>query len=129
MINHISLGVSDFPVSKEFFAKSLAPLGYKLLVDKTELAGFGIEDVNGKRDLWIAPESEYARKPSFSCLAFTAPNKEAVEDFYRAALEAGGIDNGAPGYRAQYGPGYYAAFVLSPNDNYNIEVVFDDPNQ
>ncbi len=62
---------------------------------------------------------------SFSCIAFNATSTQMVDAFYKAALEAGGKDNGAPGYRTQYHPGYYAAFVLDP-DGYNIEAVFDD---
>lgn len=58
-------------------------------------------------------------------MAFTALSKESVENFYKAAIEAGGKDNGAPDYRPQYHPGCYAAFVLDP-DEYNIEVVYDD---
>jgi len=55
-------------------------------------------------------------------LAFQAPDRETVQAFHRAALVAGGRDNGAPGER-QYHPGYYAAFVLDPDGN-NVEVVF-----
>ncbi|WP_370967980.1 VOC family protein [Enterobacter hormaechei] len=55
-------------------------------------------------------------------LAFNAKSKEDVEAFHRVALQAGGKDNGAPGYRPHYHPGYYAAFILDP-DGYNIEAV------
>ncbi len=56
-------------------------------------------------------------------MAFRAANKEQVAEFYRAALEAGGKDNGPPGPRPHYHEGYYAAFVLDP-DGYNVEAVF-----
>jgi catechol 2,3-dioxygenase-like lactoylglutathione lyase family enzyme len=55
-------------------------------------------------------------------LAFQAADRAMVEAFHKAALEAGGEDNGGPGERA-YHPGYYAAFVLDPDGN-NIEAVF-----
>jgi predicted lactoylglutathione lyase len=61
-------------------------------------------------------------KPAHLHLAFTAENRQQVEAFYRAALEAGGKDNGAPGLRPQYHANYYAAFVIGP-DGHNIEVV------
>jgi predicted lactoylglutathione lyase len=59
-------------------------------------------------------------------LAFTADTRRQVEDFYRAALEAGAKDNGAPGLRPQYHANYYAAFVIGP-DGHNIEVVCHEP--
>lgn len=55
-------------------------------------------------------------------LAFNSKNKEDVEAFHHVALQAGGKDNGAPGYRPHYHPGYYAAFILDP-DGYNKEAV------
>jgi catechol 2,3-dioxygenase-like lactoylglutathione lyase family enzyme len=58
--------------------------------------------------------------------AFVAVSRSEVDAFYEAALSAGGRDNGPPGLRtteAGYPPGYYAAFVLDPDDN-NIEAVF-----
>ena len=124
MLNHITLRVSNLKKSKQFFLAALAPFGYKLFVEKEKSAGFGQADIEGNRDFWIH-EGKISEIKSFSCLAFTASSKEAVENFYKAALEAGGEDNGAPGYRSQYHPGYYAAYILDPDD-YNIEAVFDD---
>ncbi len=126
MINHVTLLVSDFEKSKIFYSQTLRALGYKLLKEdlKKLVAGFGIDDVEGKRDFWIKG-SKTKCSPSFSCLAFTASSKSMVDEFYKASLEAGGKDNGAPGYRKKYHPGYYAAYVLDP-DGYNIEAVFDE---
>jgi catechol 2,3-dioxygenase-like lactoylglutathione lyase family enzyme len=62
-----------------------------------------------------------APSPGFH-VAFEAPSRQAVDEFYRAALEHGGSGNGAPGLRLQYGPNYYAAFVRDP-DGYRIEAV------
>lgn len=58
-------------------------------------------------------------------LAFPAPDRATVEVFHRAALDAGFRDNGGPGERARYHPGYYGAYVLDP-DGHNIEAVFHD---
>ena len=124
MLNHISLYVRDLEKSKSFYSYALAPLGYKLAKEKSHSAGFGTEDTDGKRDFWIKA-GPVQPTPSFACLAFTAKDKEAVDAFHRAALKAGGTDNGAPGYRKQYYPGYYAAYVFDP-DGFNIEAVFDD---
>jgi catechol 2,3-dioxygenase-like lactoylglutathione lyase family enzyme len=62
------------------------------------------------------------QKPAHLHLAFTAENRQQVEAFYRAALVAGGKDNGAPGLRPHHYANYYAAFVIGP-DGHNIEVV------
>ena len=61
-------------------------------------------------------------------LAFQAADKETVERFHRAGLEAGGRDNGAPGLRPHYHAGYYAAFVIDPDGN-NVEAVFHGDRQ
>lgn len=125
MIHHITLFVSDLQKSKEFYSRVLKPLGYKLFKESSSSVGYGVEDVEGNRDFWIKAGNNAEQPHSFSCLAFTASDKNAVENFYKTALEAGGEDNGAPGYRPQYHPGYYAAYILDP-DGYNIEAVFDD---
>jgi predicted lactoylglutathione lyase len=121
MIHHISLHVSDIGKAKTFYQKALHPLGYVLNKDfpEWEVAGFGLPD---KSDLWLS-----ANGIKGGHVAFAADTKPAVDAFHKAALEAGGKDNGAPGYRKEYAPGYYAAFVLDLDGN-NIEVVFMDPN-
>lgn len=131
MINHITLRVSDFEKSKEFYSKALKPLGYKFLRKTKDTfsyvaAGYGIEDKEGHRDFWIKKEENYKPVHSFSCLAFTATSKKMVDNFYKAAIEAGGKDNGTPGFRPEYHADYYAAFVLDPDGN-NIEAVYDGP--
>jgi len=65
-------------------------------------------------------------KPAPLHLAFAAENRQQVEAFYRAAIEAGGKDNGATGLHPEYHAGYYAAFVFGP-DGHNIEAVCHEP--
>jgi predicted lactoylglutathione lyase len=67
-----------------------------------------------------------SEKPARLHLAFAAENRKQVDEFYRAALAAGGKDNGAPGLRPHYHPTYYAAFVIGP-DGHNIEAVCHRP--
>ena len=118
MIAHTSLAVSNYRSSKAFYEKALAPLGYKNNMEFGDAAGFN----DGKNtDFWIG-ESETV---SPTHLAFEAKNKDEVHAFYDAALKAGGKDNGKPGYRKDYWPGYYAAFVHDP-DGHNIEAVWYD---
>ncbi len=121
MIDHVSLHVSDFEKSKAFYSKALAPLGYSMKMEMAEwkVAGFG----ENKPDLWIMAKGSEDEDH----VAFSAKDKPMVDEFYKSGLAAGGTDNGAPGYRKDYSPGYYAAFVKDP-DGHNIEVVFHDPN-
>jgi catechol 2,3-dioxygenase-like lactoylglutathione lyase family enzyme len=126
MIDHIGFPVSDYARSKTFYGKALAPLGYVLImeVQQTEndalAAGFGAD---GKPDFWIGGEGGLD-KPLH--VAIVAKDRTAVDAFYKAALAAGGKDNGAPGLRPQYHPNYYGAFVLDP-DGHNVEAVCHAP--
>lgn len=118
MIAHTSLAVRDYQKSKQFYVESLAALGYRNNMEFGEAAGFN----DGKNtDFWIARRDTVV--PTH--VAFEAQSKQEVEAFYRAALAAGGRDNGGPGYRPDYWPGYYAAFVHDPDGN-NIEAVWYD---
>jgi catechol 2,3-dioxygenase-like lactoylglutathione lyase family enzyme len=129
MIDHISLNVSDYERSKAFFARALEPLGYAVVREYSrdqipdlpadKFCGMG---AGGKPDFWLrAAESPVV--PTH--IAFFAADKAAVDAFHRAAIEAGGVDNGTPGPRPQYHPAYYGAFVLDPDGN-NIEAVIHD---
>ena len=116
MFDHVAIGVSDYEASKAFFLKALAPLGVAIVSE----GSLGVEmSPNGQASLCLGKTDE---KPSRLHLAFAAERREQVDAFYRAALEAGGKDNGAPGLRPQYHANYYAAFVIGP-DGHNVEVV------
>jgi catechol 2,3-dioxygenase-like lactoylglutathione lyase family enzyme len=118
MFDHVKFGVSDYETSKAFFLHALRPLGVTVA---TEWPPNGVElsQPGGKVSLCIYQSAE---KPAHLHLAFAAANRRQVDDFHRAALQAGAKDNGAPGLRPQYGPTYYAAFVIGP-DGHNIEAV------
>jgi catechol 2,3-dioxygenase-like lactoylglutathione lyase family enzyme len=122
VIDHVGFPVADYLRSKAFYTKALGPLGYALVMevqqddDDTPAAGFG---ANGKPDFWIGGEGGLNRRLH---VAIAAKDRAAVDAFYRAALAAGGKDNGAPGLRPHYHPNYYGAFVLDP-DGHNVEAV------
>jgi catechol 2,3-dioxygenase-like lactoylglutathione lyase family enzyme len=127
MIDHTGVVVSDYAKSKAFYEKALAPIGYVLMMEipaavtgHADVAGFGEPP---KPDFWIS--SGTANKPPVH-IAFRVPTREQVDAFYRAALAAGGTDNGAPGLRPHYHPNYYGAFVRDP-DGHNIEAVCHEP--
>lgn len=119
MLDHISLSLTDIAKAQAFYAKALAPLGYKLVSEYE--GGFGIGGEGGST-IWAAAGP--AQKP-IAHLAFRAKNRKQVDAFHKAALAAGGRDNGKPGLRENYSPTYYAAFVLDPDGN-NVEAVCHD---
>jgi predicted lactoylglutathione lyase len=118
VIAHASLPVSDYPTAKDFYTKVLKTLGYTQNMEYGESAGFN----DGKNTDFFATKNE---KVVPSHIAFEAKSAKEVDDFYKVALEEGAKDNGAPGYRTDYWPGYYAAFVYDA-DGHNVEVVWFD---
>ena len=120
MFDPVVFGVSDYPTSKAFFLEALAPIGMAVLSEGPS----GIElSADGKTSLCIFQTDV---KPAHLHLAFVARNREQVEAFHRAAVKAGGRDNGGPGMRPNYSGKYFAAFVIGP-DGHNIEVVCHEP--
>jgi catechol 2,3-dioxygenase-like lactoylglutathione lyase family enzyme len=118
MFDHVKFGVTDYAASKAFFLAALEPLGVTAGAEGP--ADYGIELCSkGEVSLCLHQTRE---KPAHLHLAFLAQNRRQVQDFHRAALAAGGTDNGAPGLRPQYHANYYAAFVIGP-DGHNIEAV------
>jgi catechol 2,3-dioxygenase-like lactoylglutathione lyase family enzyme len=116
-VDHLTLQVRDLEASRRFYAAALAPWGSRQFEGDWGIS-FG---PSGSEDVAIA-----AGEPSAPIhLALSAPDRETVQRFYEAALSAGGRDNGPPGERPQYHPGYYAAYVLDPDGN-NVEAVFHD---
>ena len=120
MIDHIVLTVSDAAKSKAFYLAALEPLGYEVVMEFGSGVGFGIA---GKPDFWIH-QADPVRPPVH--VAFASADRATVDRFWKAALAAGGRDNGAPGLREHYHPNYYGAFVFDPDGN-NIEAVCHRP--
>ena len=121
LIDHLQLVVRDLDASRRFYQAVLDVLG-------VPIGGEG-EDWFWADELFVSStrsEAALGRPTGRHHLAFQARDRAAVEAFHRAALAAGGLDNGAPGERP-YHPGYYAAFVLDPDGN-NIEAVCHRPS-
>jgi catechol 2,3-dioxygenase-like lactoylglutathione lyase family enzyme len=116
---HIGFAVKDLRKTKEFYTKALAPLGLALLHETDHSLSFGLLEEE-KTMLWLHTKNA-PTTPFHIC--FEADTKDQVDNFYSAALTAGGFNNGAPGVRKDYADNYYAAFVLDP-DGHNVEVVF-----
>ena len=118
MIAHVSIGARDIARTRRFYDAALKPLGYSCLSSGDDSLGYGADEPA----FWVSatahPVPADARSGLHIC--FTAPNRASVDAFHKAALKAGGRDNGKPGPRPDYGPTYYAAFAVDP-DGYRIE--------
>ena len=122
MIDHLGISVADFDASKAFYDKVMAPLGASLLMmvpaehtGGIKVGGYGRE----RPTFWL---HEGAETGPGRHIAFSARSRAEVDAFHKAAIAAGGRDNGAPGLRPHYHPDYYGAFVFDPDGN-NIEAV------
>jgi len=124
IIDHIEFAVRDAEISRNFYERALSPLGIARVLtlgpERTRTGGtrhgFGKD---GYPSMWIHDKEA----PGLGThVAFVAHTRALVDDFHRAAIEAGGVDNGAPGVRPHYHSDYYAAYVLDP-DGINVEVV------
>ena len=122
MFDHIGFGVTDYEKSKSFVLQALRPRGIGVVMEGPYGLGIGPQ---GKPGLWLHETTE---KPSPVHLAFTAADRAQVDAFHRAAIAAGGKDNGAPGLRPQYHADYYGAFVIGP-DGHNVEAVCHRPER
>lgn len=120
MFDHISIGVSDRARSTAFYDAALKPLGITRLYDGEHGVGYGTT----RAQFWLNPtNSPEPRNPNSGChICFRAETRAAIAAFHALALGHGGEDDGGPGIRPQYAPGYYAAFVTDP-DGYRIEAV------
>ena len=116
MIDHISVRAQDLSKIVEFYKAALGPVGYKVLMEYP--GAVGMAGANGMPDLWIM-QTDKPLNPTHIALSGLRPE---IDQFYTAALAAGGTDNGPPGMRPDYHENYYAAFVLDP-DGYKLEAV------
>jgi len=123
MFDHVKFGVTDYAASKAFYLAALAPLGVTIVGEGDPAYGVELCHPDGTVSLVLFQTGE---TPAHLHIAFAAATRDQVDAFHRAALAAGGRDNGAPGLRPQYHANYYAAFVIDP-DGHNIEAVCHAP--
>src|SRR4051794_18655986 len=123
MFDHISIGVADIARSRRFYDEALKPLGFTRLSDGDTSLGYGDKSVA----LWILQVERPVPADGESGLhfCFSAPDVRSVAAFHKAALASGGVDNGLPGHRPEYGADYYAAYVVDP-DGYRLEAYHTD---
>lgn len=127
MLDHIGFSVGNMKVSRIFYEKALKPLGIAPVMEVTpEMTGTSESHVGfgaGRPFFWIGTGGKVS---GGTHVAFAAESRKIVDEFYAAAMAAGGRDNGKPGLRPHYHENYYGAFVLDPDGN-NIEAVCHSP--
>jgi catechol 2,3-dioxygenase-like lactoylglutathione lyase family enzyme len=120
MVAHVAVNVADFERSKAFYETVLGPLGYRVVYEEEGTVAYFADE--HRLDFGIG-----RRDPVGGAhVAFEVADRDEVDRFNERALAAGARDNGPPGIRSRYHPGYYAAFVLDP-DGHNIEAVHHGP--
>lgn len=115
MFDHIGLRVRDLDAAVRLYTAMLAPLGHEPGSADASYAGFGPK---GKPVLWLHKDAAAGG----AHVAFRAPDRKAVDEFYKEGLKAGAKGNGKPGLRTDYAPNYYAAFLIDLDGN-NVEAV------
>lgn len=120
MIDHVSINVCNLEASGAFYDAVLGTIGLTRVVDKADTIGFG----KTYPEFWLnaRPGSAPAVADSGTHICLRARTTEAVDAFHKAAIGAGGSDDGPPGMRPEYNDRYYAAFIRDPDGN-RIEVV------
>lgn len=123
MLHHLSFAVTELTRSAAFYDAALAALGYRRVWEDATFIGYGVYDDADIFALKLRPQNLNVPGDGFH-VAFAAPSREAVLRFHEAALANGGKDNGGAGLHPEYGPDYFAAFVIDP-DGYRVEAVLN----
>ncbi|MEG3696643.1 VOC family protein [Vibrio coralliirubri] len=119
ILNHISIGTSDVVRAVKFYDSVLSILSIKRTHYIENIAAAYGENF----EFWVGSPCKGKATPSNGLhIAFNAPSKESVEQFYTTAIKLGGICEGKPGFRPEYGETYYAAFIRDLDGN-KIEAV------
>jgi catechol 2,3-dioxygenase-like lactoylglutathione lyase family enzyme len=122
MIDHLSLGVNDLKLARDFYDAALKPLGIKRQAEFPGMYGYGPTTEQVLFWIGVPDGGRWANACPGTHVAFAAPSRAAVRAFHKAALGAGGRDNGKPGLRPDYHPNYYGAFIIDPA-GHHVEAV------
>lgn len=123
IMSHVSIGTNDPDKAVAFYDKVLATIGAKRLLEFPGAVAYGRQ----YPEFWVHPPHDEGKASvgNGTHFGFFAASKEEVDAFYKAAIEAGGTDDGAPGGRPLYGEAYYGCFVRDL-DGHKIEATFWD---
>ncbi len=133
MIAYVTVGVDDIARAKQFYTAFLPALGYGL-TEGPEGLSFALPVQPDQHptlpDFYVKPtfDGRPASAGNGSMVAFEARNQQQVRDLHAAALAAGGVDEGQPGFRESYGADFYVSYLRDPQGN-KIAVFSCDPNE
>jgi catechol 2,3-dioxygenase-like lactoylglutathione lyase family enzyme len=126
VFDHVSVGVENLERSVAFYDACLGALGHVRLWRNARSAGYGPPGYEGEAPFALVACGPDAKPPGRGFhLALVAPSRAAVDRFHAEALRKGGVDEGPPGIRENYDPGYYASFVRDP-DGHRLEAVLHE---
>ena len=122
MLSYVTIGANDIPRSERFYTAVLGRLGYEKAEQKDSVA-YTLPDIpadfNGVGAIYVVKpfDGREATVGNGSMLAFRVATHAEVQDIHRAGVEAGGSDEGAPGYRAIYSDNFYVGYLRDPLGN------------
>jgi catechol 2,3-dioxygenase-like lactoylglutathione lyase family enzyme len=128
MFSYVSLGTTDIARARTFYDAVLAPLGHRRIegYDDDRSSAWGTGDPGPH--LWVTLPFDGAPATAGNgvMVSFLAASRAAVEAFHAAALAHGGVNEGDPGLRPHYGPGFFAGYVRDPDGNKLNAVCYDE---
>ncbi len=133
MIAYVTFGADDIGRARQFYSAFLPALGYDL-EEGPEGLSYMLPKQSGQSvalpDLYIKPpfDGRPASAGNGAMIAFEARNQKQVRDLHSAALAAGGVDEGAPGFRDMYGPHFYVGYLRDPQGN-KVALFSSDPKE
>jgi catechol 2,3-dioxygenase-like lactoylglutathione lyase family enzyme len=133
MIAYVTVGADDIAGAKRFYAAFLPALGYDLKEGSDGLS-YALPHQSGQfpvlPDFYVKPtfDGRPASAGNGTMVAFEARSQKQVLALHAAALQAGGADEGPPGFRAAYGPHFYVGYLRDPQGN-KIALFSSDPNE
>jgi len=128
VFGYICLGTADIARARVFYDAALAPLGHARVAGYDDATSSAWGQAEPGPHLWVTAlfDGGPPAPGNGTMTSFAARSRAAVDAFYAAALQHGGRDEGKPGLRPHYGPGFYAAYVRDPDGN-KLNAVFHDP--
>ncbi|MEM9575770.1 MAG: VOC family protein [Pseudomonadota bacterium] len=129
MISYITIGVDDIEQAERFYMAFLPDLGYRLEFYHGDLS-FVLPEKPRQPEFYVKRpfDGHPASAGNGTMVAFQARNQQQVRDLHAAALAAGGSDDGPPGFRANYGPNFYVAYLRDPQGN-KLALYSSNPNE
>jgi len=126
IISHVSIGTNHYDRAVRFYESVLATLGIVKIMEYPGAAAFG----KAYPEFWVQTplNGEPASVGNGCHFSFLATNRQSVDLFHETAVKNGGVNDGNPGERPDYGHQYYGAFIRDP-DGHKIEAMYWDKEQ